>query len=99
MTLYYLHSLANANGSLVDIPDRRHRIADYFIWNTNDGNFLEFTTQRGSAQEDLTEKEILQCDYLDANISVPVFSEKACHTLQHELRGLMVFHKIEVVVK
>jgi hypothetical protein len=96
MKLYYIRSIANAQGDLVEIQDGQHRIADYFIWNSNDGKFLKFTKAKGKAQEYLTESEIITCDYLDSNISVPIFSKHARDILQEAISDELEFHEIEV---
>jgi hypothetical protein len=97
MNLYYIHSSANVEGDVVDIQDGQRRIADYFIWNTNDGKFLKFTKARGKAQEYLTELEISTCDYLDSNISIPIFSQRARDILEEAIPDELEFHEIEII--
>lgn len=97
MELYYIGSSSNAKDNVVNIQDGQHRIANYFIWNTNDGKFLNFTKARGKAQEQVTESEILASDYLNSNISIPVFSKSARDVLQAAILDELEFHKIEIL--
>lgn len=97
MKLYYLNSLAKSNGDLVSISDKQHRIASYFIWNKSDGKFLKFSKLIGLAQDYLTEKKILQSDYLDCNMSIPIFSERARDTILKNLSKSIEFQEISIL--
>lgn len=97
MKVYYPHSAATATGDLVDISDKQSRISSYFIWNEGDGKFLKFTKPQGNAQALLTEDEIRFSDYLNCNMSIPIFSKRACGILQREIPEEMEFHDLTVV--
>lgn len=97
MKLYYLQSPAKSQGDLIDIPDKQHRISDYFIWNTGDGKFLKFTKPKGIAQEYLTKDELKKSDYVHCNMSIPIFSERARDLFGAEIAEEVEFHEISVV--
>jgi len=97
MKLYFLHSSVNAKGDRVVVSDKQHRIAGYFIWNTNDGKFLNFTTIQGKAQEYLIASEITKSDYLDCVISVPIFSKLAREVFEEEIPEEIRFHPMSVI--
>lgn len=97
MKLYYLNSPAKSNGDLISISDKQHRIANYFIWNKSDGKFLNFSKVIGLAQEYLTEEKILQSDYLDCNMSIPIFSKRARDTILDTLPKSMDFQEMSIL--
>ena len=97
MKLYYPHSPATVSGDLVDISDKQNRISSYFIWNEGDGKFLKFTKLQGIAQDFISENEMRHSDYLDCNMSLPIFSKKARDILQRGMPDEMEFHDLAIV--
>ncbi|PHM39017.1 hypothetical protein Xmau_03186 [Xenorhabdus mauleonii] len=77
MILYELDSTLKSNGDVIDINDSKGRLSSYFIWNKEDGNFLNFMKPRCQSQKNIKLDNLLSSDYLPANIGIPVFSKKA----------------------
>jgi len=97
MKLYYLQSMAKSDGDVVEITDKKNRISGYFIWNGNDGKFLQFTKPKGTAQEFLKKTEIIKSDYIVSNISVPIFSSRASEIFRKEIPDEVDFNEIEII--
>lgn len=96
MKLYALFTSADANGSVIDLRDNQGRLAGYFIWDRDDGKFLWFVIPRGKAQKPLTADRISATDYLEANIGIPIFSDRARRALAAALAGDAHFHELTV---
>ncbi len=79
-------------GDLVDFRDAKGRLAGYFIWHTNDGKFLNFTTPRGIAQDGIALADVAGADYLDLSIGIPIFSPRAVALFRRSAADEMTFH-------
>lgn len=98
MKLYYLQGNARLGDARVDISDKQNRISGYFIWNDNDGKFLNFSVVSGIAQEGLSEETVLNSDYLPCNMSIPIFSERAKSALEREISDEVKFYPLMIDV-
>ena len=78
---------------------RADRLFGYFISDTLDGKFLEYTTPIGVAQEDMKESDLDKLDYLDAVIGIPIFSEKVVDKFSLLLAHEVKFYPIEIKCK
>ncbi|MEQ4618770.1 MAG: DUF1629 domain-containing protein [Corticimicrobacter sp.] len=96
MEFYFIDSLLAAGGDVIDIRDPKGRISSYFIWGEGDGAFLGFTTLEGIAQENIEYSNLLEADYLSANIGVPVFSERAMREIEEFAPGSLEWARIRI---
>ncbi len=94
MTLYHLTSAENTGGDRIDLKDSRGRLFGYFMWGTDEGKFLRYTTPRGKAQEWVTSGIISRSDFLESNIGIPLFSEKAKDVFERCIPGVMEFQPL-----
>lgn len=84
---------------MVDFRDPKGRLAGYFIWNTDDGEFLTHTTPRGVAQTGMALADVAGADYLDINIGIPVFSPKAVELFERFAADEMTSHSCVIECK
>lgn len=50
-------------GNLINFPDNKGRLFDFFIQNKGDGRFLRYTKPRGYAQDNFSVAKIKKADY------------------------------------
>jgi hypothetical protein len=99
MKIYRLQSIAEAQGDLVSLgDDRSGRLMRYFIKGDNDGKFLQFTKLKAQAQPLLTVDAIKDADFLEADVSIPVFSIRAAEILKENAPEEFEFHPIFITV-
>lgn len=97
MKIYALQTIADAAGDIVSFGgDRSNRLSAYFMWGEGDGKFLDFSTPRARAQSRLTSDLIAMADYLDADISIPIFSPKAAQVLGKEIPDEVELHPLTI---
>lgn len=99
MKIYRLQTTAEAQGDLVSLgDDRSGRLMRYFIKGDRDGKFLQFTKLTAHAQASLTVDAIKDADFLEADVSIPVFSIRAAEILKENAPGEFEFHPIFITV-
>jgi hypothetical protein len=82
MKLYYMQMRVHASGDLVSFKgDRSGRMRNYFIEPDGNGKFLQYTTPRAEAQEYMTHAIVAENDFLDADLSIPIFSIRAAEVI------------------
>ncbi|QGZ40037.1 hypothetical protein IP92_05903 [Pseudoduganella flava] len=99
MTLFTLGTPIQARGDLVTLNDTRGRLSAYFIWDEGDGSFLKFKPLRAEAQEFITELQVQAADCLDADVGIPIFSEKARDVFARDIPDELDFYAITVAVR
>ncbi|WAH58658.1 DUF1629 domain-containing protein [Pseudomonas sp.] len=99
MKLFGIESLVSNVGGLISLPDSRGRLSKFFIWNEIDGKFLNFTVPRGEAQADVIPRRLQTVDYLESDIGIPIFSQKARDRLLEVAPGEVEFYECVVVCK
>lgn len=92
MGFYYLSSMA-WEGDLINFPDSKGRLFDFFIQNKGDGRFLQYTKPRGYAQDNFSVAKIKKADYLPVIMGIPVFSEKAKNIFERKIPDEMSFYE------
>lgn len=98
MKIYRLQSRVEVEGELISINDGSSRISRYFVQNVGSGEFLQFTTARGSAGYPYSVASMSETDFLEAVLPIPIFSARAKAVLQAPLAGEMDFHPIVISV-
>ncbi|EDW7723723.1 hypothetical protein GTR06_003174 [Salmonella enterica] len=81
-------------GNLINFPDNKGRLFDFFIQNKGDGRFLRYTKPRGYAQDNFSVAKIKKADYLPAIIGIPVLSEKAKNIFEKIIPDEMSFMNV-----
>jgi len=95
-TLYRLESTIEADGDLVDLRNPQGRISSYFIWDRGDDTSLRYAKPTAEAQDLVRLRDVLDTDYLRADIGVPLFSLKARAVLARELPDEVRFYECTV---
>lgn len=99
MKIFQLQTTAEAEGDLVSFGgDRSGRMMSYFISNIGNGKFLKFAKLQAKAQEFLTSHMISNSDFLEADISIPIFSIKAASILSDEIPEQCEFYPVFIDV-
>ncbi|APY71111.1 hypothetical protein J9S84_000949 [Salmonella enterica] len=80
-------------GNLINFPDNKGRLFDFFIQNKGDGRFLQYTKPRGYAQDNFSIAKIKKADYLPVIRGIPVFSEKAKNIFEKIIPDEMSFYE------
>ena len=63
----------------------------YFIFNDNDGNFLQYMKLTGIPQKDIKQDVLDTCDYLQGNIDIPIFSQRFVNLMTPILKMKYIF--------
>ena len=100
MKIFELKTTAQAEGDLVSFGgDRSGRLMNYFVRDIGDGKFLRFTRLQAKAQELLTSDVMKSADFIDADISIPIFSIKAAEMLMAEIPEQCEFYPLFIDVR
>lgn len=96
LRIYDLESPIPSEGDIIVLPDKKGMLAEFFIWNEGDGNFLQFSKLRAQAQGGVKWSAMRTADYLRANIGIPIFSAKAREFLTHRIPNDLQFYECEI---
>jgi hypothetical protein len=96
MKLYGLESTVNSSGDVVELLDSKGRLSSYFIWGRGDGRFLQFSSPSGRTQTKMHFSDVINSDFLEANIGIPIFSKKAQEILSKKLGNEVEFHACKI---
>ena len=86
MAFYELFTTVWHPDAMIDISKNDHQIFDFFVSCMGNENFLKSTKLTAKAQNGYTRSNIMTTDYLNASISVPVFSKHFVDVLGEKVK-------------
>lgn len=96
MKVYELVQRSHPDDDMLKIIDGSRRIYKYFVLNEGDGGFLKFSTPKAQAQEYFDWEKFRSLDFLEANIPVPIFSDRARVVLEKNFSSEIQFFPLEI---
>lgn len=96
MQLFRFESRVAADGDTFNLADPKGRVSSFFIWNEGTDKPFLFSKPKAVAQPRIRFAEVVVSDYLEANIGVPIFSERTRQVLASALSNDMAFYECSV---
>ena len=99
MTYYGIDTILKRDETYIEFQSGEKRIFDYFVMDAIDDKFLNYVKIVGIAQQNMKEKELDKCDYLDPLSGPPIFSERFVETFSALLTQDVEFRPAEIWCK
>lgn len=96
--IYRMSKPSNVEEDPIVLRDGSRRLYEYFVTNEISAKFLQFTTAVGKAGEHLSAEQIGDCDLLEANDAIPIFSLRAKELLSATIPDEVEFHPLKTDV-
>lgn len=96
MSIYCIDSVISKLRTRIVFQNNNERLMGYFIFNDNDGNFLQYIKLAGVPQKDIKQDVLDTCDYLKGNIDIPIFSQRFVNLMGPILENEVSFYPIDI---
>ncbi|EFR56214.1 hypothetical protein POZ07_22105 [Bacteroides uniformis] len=96
MSIYCIDSVISKLRTRIVFQNNNERLMGYFIFNDNDGNFLQYMKLTGIPQKDIKQDVLDTCDYLQGNIDIPIFSQRFVNLMTPILKNEVYFYPIDI---
>ena len=94
--LYKLRTPVNKSNAIVDLKGDTKKAVGFFIFDRDNGKFLEFTNLSFNTQNGYTSENLKLSDYLQASSNFIILSVKAVKILERDIENDVIFYPCEV---
>ncbi|MBO5186609.1 MAG: hypothetical protein J6B91_06110 [Prevotella sp.] len=97
MNIYSIVPHSSNWRNLIVYQNNNDRLMEYFVFNDNDGSFLQYIALTGVPQRKIKQDVLDVCDYLKGNICIPMFSERFVNLMGPILKDEVLFYPIDII--
>lgn len=97
MTIYCIEPHNSNRTNLIVYQNNIDRLMGYFVYNDNDGNFLQYIKLAGVPQTIFNQDVLTARDYLKGNMCIPMFSERFVNLMASILKNEALFYPIDII--
>lgn len=96
--LYKPISTIDNEYAIVDFKDSSGRLSNFFVYNDGDEKILNYAKPVAIAQHGFTQENIRESDFLQATMSIPIFSDRFKQKLEKILSEEVTFYECSIIV-
>lgn len=96
MNIYCIDSVISNFRNRIVFQNNNKRLMDHFVFDDDNGTFLNYIKLSGVPQKNIKRSILDNCDYLQGNIDIPIFSQRFVELMSPFLKNDVRFYPIEI---